>query len=115
MANEHDDPGALYDDPERLKPAGSVARRRPGQQRLSKHVPIRMPPEMAARIKAEALSDGLSLGGWVRQVVEAELDRRSEPKTVAVIDSITFTASDGEEYVNPRTSTYSELPESVAV
>lgn len=72
-----DDDEAMYEyyaDPDNRVPAG------PGRRRASKplttHVPIRFSAEVIAEVKQLADKDRKTVSSWVRDVVEAEVDRR---------------------------------------
>jgi hypothetical protein len=63
-----------YADPEHRVPAG------PGRRRVSKalttHVPIRFSPEVIGDVKQLADTDRKTVSSWIRDVVEAEVERR---------------------------------------
>jgi hypothetical protein len=72
-----DDDEAMYEyysDPEHRVAAG------PGRRRTSKplstHVPIRFSPEVITEVKQLAEKDRKTVSSWIRDVVEAEVERR---------------------------------------
>jgi predicted DNA-binding protein len=82
-----DDDEAMYEyyaDPEHRVPAGPGRRR--ASKPLSTHVPIRFSPEVIAEVKQLAEKDRKTVSSWIRDVVEAEVDRRRprEPHSFAL-------------------------------
>jgi hypothetical protein len=72
---------AHYTDPANRVISGRPRKqRRPRQQVLSSHVPIRFSPETMARVRTAAHDDGLTVSSWIRWIVEQEVARRL-PKT----------------------------------
>lgn len=63
-----------YSDPDNRLPRG------PGRRRVSKplttHVPIRFSPEVISQVKQLADIDRKTVSSWIRDVVEAEIERR---------------------------------------
>lgn len=63
-----------FDDPGNFEPVGPPRRRsRPG---LTEHVPIRFKPWTIARVRILAERDRKPVSSWIRDVVEAEVERR---------------------------------------
>lgn len=64
----------FYADPDNRVPSG------PGRRRVAKplttHVPIRFSPEVISQVKQLADIDGKTVSSWIRDVVEAEIERR---------------------------------------
>lgn len=46
-------------------------------ERLSEHVPVRFPEDLAVAAKRLAEQDGMSTSAWVRRIVDRELAARS--------------------------------------
>jgi hypothetical protein len=63
-----------YADPDNRVPAGPARRR--ASQPLSTHVPIRFSAEVIAEVKQFADNDHKTVSSWIRDVVEAEVERR---------------------------------------
>ncbi|HEX3959787.1 MAG TPA: hypothetical protein VHZ03_24665 [Trebonia sp.] len=76
----------FYKDPENQEPTGP-GQRRVGR-RLSSTMPIRFSREMIDAVKHFADQDGMTVGAWVRRVVDKELQRRRPPVTTVVSDQL---------------------------
>jgi hypothetical protein len=63
-----------YADPDNRTPAGPGRRR--AAQTLSTHVPIRFSAEVIGEVKQLADKDRKTVSSWIRDVVEAEVERR---------------------------------------
>jgi hypothetical protein len=63
-----------YADPDNRVPSG-VGRRRASKP-LTTHVPIRFSPEVISDVKQLADTDRKTVSSWIRDVVEAEIERR---------------------------------------
>jgi hypothetical protein len=63
-----------YADPEN-RTAGGPGRRRTSKP-LTTHVPIRFNPQVIGEVKQLADTDRKSVSSWIRDVVEAEVERR---------------------------------------
>jgi hypothetical protein len=63
-----------YADPDNRVAAGPGRRR--ATKPLTTHVPIRFNPEVIAEVKQLAETDRKSVSTWIRDVVEAEIERR---------------------------------------
>jgi hypothetical protein len=68
-----------YSDPENRVPAGPGRRR--ASKTLSTHVPIRFTQEVIAEVKQLAEKDRKSVSSWIRDAVEAEIERRRPRET----------------------------------
>lgn len=64
----------FYADPDNRVPAGPSRRR--ASKPLTTHVPIRFSPEVIAEVKQLADADRKTVSSWIRDVVEAEVERR---------------------------------------
>lgn len=72
----------IYRDPENRRAVGSPQRRRVGSVQLSNHVTIRFSAATISLIRALAGRAGMSVGTWIRAVVEREIERQlALPKT----------------------------------
>lgn len=60
----------FYARPENQVPEGPPGRRR---GRMSAPVPVRLPPELLARVRKAAADDDRSISAWIRRAVEHEL------------------------------------------
>lgn len=60
----------FYARPENQEPQGGPTRRRP---RMSDPAPVRLPPELLARVRKAAEDDDRSISAWIRRAVEREL------------------------------------------
>lgn len=83
-----DDDEAMYEyyaDPEHRAPAGPGRRR--ATKPLSTHVPIRFSPEVITEVKQLAEKDRKTVSSWIRDVVEAEVERRRprEPRSFGLV------------------------------
>lgn len=67
--------GDFYAKPENRRIAGPPRRREAAGQ-LSNHVSIRFAPTIMAWVQMLAARDGVTVGSWIRSVVEREIDRR---------------------------------------
>ena len=79
-----------YSDPAARETTGTARRRK--QPALSSHVPVRFSPETIAVVQVLAQSDRKTVSSWIRDVVEAEVARRSphhetKPSFVPMADS----------------------------
>jgi hypothetical protein len=63
-----------YADPDHRTPAGPGVRRK--SKPLTTHVPIRFSPETISGVKKLADHDRKTVSSWIRDVVEAEIERR---------------------------------------
>jgi hypothetical protein len=70
------DEAEIYADPANRVPAGPPRKRTTQGRMLSGHVPVRFSPSVIARIRTLAADDGLTVSGWIRAVVEREVERR---------------------------------------
>lgn len=73
MAND------FYAQPENQRPAGPAVKR--GRAGLSSHVPVRFSPEVIALVKLIAEREGMTVSGWIRRLVEREVQRLNPPTT----------------------------------
>lgn len=64
-----------YANPENRRIAGPP-RRREASPQLSNHVSIRFAPAVMAWVRVLAGRDGVTVGSWIRAVVEREVERR---------------------------------------
>jgi len=60
----------FYAHPENQEPQGPPVRRR---GRMSAPIPVRLPPELLARVRKAAENDDRSISAWIRRAVEHEL------------------------------------------
>lgn len=99
-----------YADPDNRKPASPG--RRLGRKALTAHVPIRFRPEIIAEVKRIAEEDRKTVSSWIRDVVEAEVERRRPryPLSKAVHES-RIDISGFDEPANDRTKTDRQLVE----
>jgi hypothetical protein len=85
MPEDDDAMYEYYADPDHRVTAG------PGRRRVSKplstHVPIRFSPEVIAEVKQLAEKDRKTVSSWIRDVVEAEVERRRprEPRSIGCL------------------------------
>lgn len=63
----------FYEDPSNLEPVGPP-RRLPGRA-LTRHVPVRFPPELVEQVQGLADEEGLTVSAWVRRAVKREVER----------------------------------------
>lgn len=66
----------FYANPENRRPVGPPRRRRTGPRQLSNHIAIRFAPNTIALIRSLAGRAGMSVGSWIRFVVEREVERQ---------------------------------------
>jgi hypothetical protein len=71
----------FYADPANQGVAPGPAVRPPRPKALGGSIPVRFPPSSVEAIKQLADADGVTVSGWVRQVVDAELRRRQGTAT----------------------------------
>src|SRR6266567_1452239 len=73
----------FYSDPENQEPIGHA--RRKARKGMTSHVPVRFRPETIAKVKILAARDRKTVSGWIRGVVEREIERRlPAPRTEAM-------------------------------
>jgi hypothetical protein len=82
MSDQDDDAAAYYDDPEHRQPAGTPRKRAGQPSRLTTHVPVRFSATVIERVKELANEDGKTVSSWIRDVIEREILRREQPRTV---------------------------------
>jgi hypothetical protein len=63
-----------YDDQAKREPTAAEPRRRPDRL-LTQHVPVRFPSETIRRVESLAEVDGMTVGAWIRRVVDETLRR----------------------------------------
>jgi len=61
----------FYEDPEHLKPAGPGRKR--NAPRLTTMNSVRFAPEVIEAVKAVAFEEGVTVGSWIRRLVQREL------------------------------------------
>lgn len=66
----------FYADPANQGVAPGPAVRPPRPKALGGSIPVRFPPSSVEAIKRLADADGMTVSGWVRRAVDAELRRR---------------------------------------
>ena len=71
----------FYADPANQGVAPDPAVHPPRPKALGGSIPIRFPPSSVEAIKRLADADGVTVSGWVRKVVDAELRRRQGTAT----------------------------------
>jgi hypothetical protein len=77
-----------YEDPAHRRLTGSP-RKRPGQApRLTTHVPVRFSATVIERVKELAAEDGKSVSSWIRDVVDREVLRREQPRTIGTVPTL---------------------------
>ncbi len=69
------DAAEYYAKPESRRIVGPP-RRRKAHQQLSNHVSIRFAPAIMAWVRWHAARDGVTVGSWIRSLVEKEVERR---------------------------------------
>lgn len=71
----------FYADPANQGVAPGPAVRPPRPKALGGSIPVRFPPSSVEAIKRLADADGMTVSGWVRRAVDAELRRREGTAT----------------------------------
>ena len=71
----------FYADPANQAVASGPAVRPPRPKALGGSIPVRFPPSSVEAIKQLADADGVTVSGWVRRAVEAEVKRRQGAAT----------------------------------
>lgn len=88
MTERDNTAAAFYENPEHRRLTGQ-ARKRSGQApRLTTHVPIRFSTAVIERVKELAAEDGKTVSSWIRDVIDREVLRREQPKTVGLTPSL---------------------------
>ena len=73
---------AYYDDPDHRELKGTPRKRSGQPSRLTTHVPIRFSATVIERVKELAAQDGKTVSSWIRDLIEREILRREQPRTV---------------------------------
>lgn len=88
MSDRDDAAAAYYEDPEHRRLTGR-GRRRSGQApRLTTHVPVRFSATIIERVKELAAEDGKTVSSWIRDVIDREILRREQSRTVGVVATV---------------------------
>ncbi len=88
MSDRDDAAAAYYENPENRQLTGR-ARKRSGQvPRLTTHVPVRFSATVIERVKELAGEDGKTVSSWIRDVIDREILRREQTRTVGVAPTL---------------------------
>lgn len=82
MSKSDDEAAAYYEDPEHRRSTSSPRKRAGQAPRFTTHVPIRFSATVIERVKELAAEDGKSVSSWIRDVIDREVLRREQPRTV---------------------------------
>ena len=88
-----------YDDPSNREPSGPPVRQsRPG--RMTEHIAIRFPSSTTAKVKTLADDAGQTVSGWIRSVVDREIQRLLPDAPVTSAEQGWIRTIDGRERPN---------------
>ena len=88
MSDRDDAAAAYYEDPDN-RPLAGTPRKRSGQpSRLTTHVPVRFSATVIERVKELATEDGKTVSSWIRDVIEQEILRREQSRTVGTVATV---------------------------
>jgi hypothetical protein len=90
MSDQDSAAAAYYDDPEHIQLTGTPRKRSGQPSRLTTHVPVRFSATVIERVKELATADGKTVSSWIRDVVEKEILRREQPRTVGTVVTVTW-------------------------
>jgi hypothetical protein len=88
MSDRDDAAAAYYEDPEHRRLIGSPRKRSGQASRLTTHVPVRFSAAVIERVKQLASEDGKSVSSWIRDVVDQEVLRREQPRTIGTMPTM---------------------------
>lgn len=88
MSDRDDAAAAYYEDPENRQLTGTPRKRSGQPSRLTTHVPVRFSATVIERVKELATEDGKTVSSWIRDVVEREILRREQPRTVGTVATV---------------------------
>jgi hypothetical protein len=111
MSDRDDAAAAYYEDPEHRQLKGSPRKRSGQAPRLSTHVPVRFSATVIERVKELAIEDGKTVSSWIRDVVDQEVLRREQPKTVGVMPTLRW---ERRPIPEPTSSTIASSAEDVS-
>jgi hypothetical protein len=75
MTYDDDEASAFYENPENRLPAGPPRRRGGHAKLLTSHFPVRFEPTILEYARTIAADNGQTLGGWIRWLVDREVQR----------------------------------------
>jgi hypothetical protein len=90
MSDRDNAAAEYYEDPEHRHLTGTPRKRSGQPSRLTTHVPVRFSATVIERVKELATEDGKTVSSWIRDVVEREVLRREQSKTVGTIPTVRY-------------------------
>jgi len=88
MSERDDAAAAYYENPEHRQLTGTPRKRSGQVSKLSTHVPVRFSATVIERVRELATEDGKTVSSWIRDIVEKEILRREQSKTVGSMPSV---------------------------
>ncbi len=108
MSDQDNAAAAYYDDPEHRQPTGTPRKRAGQPSRLTTHVPVRFTATVIERVKELASQDGKSVSSWIRDVIEKEILRREQPRSVGTVATVIWEPRPSSEQVSSTVASSAE-------
>jgi hypothetical protein len=76
----------FYADPAHREASGPARKRQGQQPRLSGMTSIRFAPEVIEAVKGLAFSEGVTVGSWIRRLVDREIGARARQRPQGLVE-----------------------------